>query len=310
MVAISIDEFLRRLKENIARSAPQGLRIINENLGKVNDDGQCCKLGEATDKRLKAYFYTGPYLGKTTVWVGFGARSEKALVDLRRQYDPHTVAALGNNDWNPGLTLKDVARRKVQSHRFVYEDLRGSRYWKWFGGYLAPEKANVGRAAGLLAELADTLAAITPRARPPWIGSTERYALTKVRLAQTFFRNGQLEKWGGQCCVTGCGVKDILRASHIYGWSKSESAEHRTGQSNGLLLVSTLDALFDAKLISFNGDGTMLRSKEIEKKTIPGLRRGMRIPGGLSPEQRKYMCRHKEAFEKKEAAYVTRIAAS
>jgi hypothetical protein len=71
-----------------------------------------------------------------------------------------------------------------------------------------------------------------------------------------------------------------------------------------------LDALFDAKLISFNGDGTMLRSKEIEKKTIPGLRRGMYIPRGLSAEQRKHMRWHKKAFEEKEAAYLARTAAS
>lgn len=308
MVKISIDEFLQRLKDDLARSAPEGLRIVNGNLRQA-EGSYFCKLGEA-DKRLEAYFYAGPYLGETTVWVGLEARSEKALADLRLQYDPCTVATLENDDWNPDLTLKDAARRKVQSHKFVYDDLHGRRYWKWFGGYLAVEKTNVGRAVRLLVELADTLAAIAPRARPPWIGPTEKYALTKVRRAQTFFRNGQLEKWGRRCCVTGCCVEEILRASHIYGWAKSESAEHRTSQSNGLLLVSTLDALFDGKLISFNDDGTMLRSKEIERKAIPGLRAGMGIPGGLSAGQRKYMRRHKKAFEEKEAAYLARTAVS
>jgi hypothetical protein len=310
MVKTPIEEFLRRLKKDLARRALEGFRIINKNLDKDENYGHSCKLGEATDSRLEAYFWAGPYLGKTTVWVGFGARSEKALVDLMSQYYPGTVPTLRNGDWNPDLTFKDAARLKVQSHRFVYEDLRGTDYWKWFGAYLVPEKANVSRAVGFLVELVGTLAAIAPRARPPWIGPTDKYALTKVRTAQTFFRNGQLEKWCRRCCVTGCGVEDILRASHIYGWAESESSEHRTGQSNGLLLVGTLDALFDGKLISFNDNGTMLRSKEIEGKAIPGLRRGMGIRGLLSAEQRKHMRRHKKAFEEKEATYLARTAAS
>jgi hypothetical protein len=303
MVKILIDEFLRRLKENLARSAPEGLRIVDEDLFKNADDGDSCKLGESANKRLEAYFYTGPYLGKTTVWVGFGARSEKAIVDLTSQYDAATVGTLRNGDWNPDLTLNDAARREVRNHRFVYEDLRGSGYWKWFGVYLTPERANVGHAVGILVELAGSLAAIAPRARPPWIGPTDRYALRKVRLAQAFFRDRQLERWNGRCCVTGCDVEPVLRASHIDGWAKSKDIEHRTGEDNGLLLVSTLDALFDRKLVSFDDHGRMQISKEIEGRTVPGVGDGMSICGGLFAEQRKYMRRHKKAFEQKQAAY-------
>lgn len=306
MVALSNREFLRRLKARLVKNAPEGLTIVNEIMRETKEDGYYCKLGELKGESLEVYFYAGLYFGTATIWVGVGAETSKGLANVRGRYDAGQIATLRNKDWNANLTLKEPARRDVQDHKFAYDDLRRNGNWKWFGRYLKLKENNVLPAVTFLVKLVTA----PRREQPPWIGPTDRYALTKVRRAQTFFRNGQLEKWGRRCCVTGCCVKDILRASHIVGWAKSESSEHRTGRSNGLLLVSTLDALFDAKLISFNDDGMMLRSKEIERKAILGLRRGMRIRDGLSAEQRKYMRRHKNAFEKKEAAYLTRAAAS
>jgi len=47
-------------------------------------------------------------------------------------------------------------------------------------------------------------------------------------------------------------MKDVLTASHIKPWRLCETAEERTSVSNGLLLVPTLDRLFDRGLITFD----------------------------------------------------------
>ncbi len=70
--------------------------------------------------------------------------------------------------------------------------------------------------------------------------------------------------WSYQCCVTGCGIQEALRASHIKPWSESKDSE-RLDPYNGLPLLATLDALFDKHLISFDPDGKMLISSELSK---------------------------------------------
>ena len=54
-----------------------------------------------------------------------------------------------------------------------------------------------------------------------------------------------LKIWGNRCCVTGSTTLDAIRASHIKPWRRSSNQE-RLDPYNGLPLVATLDALFDA----------------------------------------------------------------
>ncbi|HEX6041235.1 HNH endonuclease signature motif containing protein [Longimicrobium sp.] len=88
---------------------------------------------------------------------------------------------------------------------------------------------------------------------------TERDALVSARIGQGAFRTAVLARWHGRCAVTGCGTLNAIRASHIKPWRLSTNAE-RLDPANGLPLVATLDALFDAGLIAFAGDGSMLVS--------------------------------------------------
>ncbi len=91
---------------------------------------------------------------------------------------------------------------------------------------------------------------------------TTRKALIDARVGQGKFRQDLNQLWNGACPVTGCSVDAVLRASHIKPW-RSSSNKERLDPHNGLLLAAHLDALFDAGLISFADDGSMLVSDQI-----------------------------------------------
>jgi hypothetical protein len=83
------------------------------------------------------------------------------------------------------------------------------------------------------------------------LSDTERDAIIKARVGQGPYRDALFERWGG-CSVTQVTMKEMLTASHIKPWSMCETAEERISVSNGLLLVPTLDRLFDRGLITFD----------------------------------------------------------
>lgn len=96
------------------------------------------------------------------------------------------------------------------------------------------------------------------------IEATEKEALVNARVGQGLFRQLVLQSWGNACAVTGSSVLYAIRASHIKPWRNANDDE-RLDPFNGLPLVANLDALFDAGLITFDDDGTLLVSKELEK---------------------------------------------
>ena len=96
------------------------------------------------------------------------------------------------------------------------------------------------------------------------IDSTTKAALVNARVGQGKFRSEVLELWGNCCAVTGLETCDAIRASHIKPWRHSTDAE-RLDPNNGIPLVASLDALFDAGLISFASSGTLIVSSVLSK---------------------------------------------
>lgn len=64
--------------------------------------------------------------------------------------------------------------------------------------------------------------------------------------------------------MTGCTTLELLRASHIKPWSKSDNRE-RLDRFNGLLLTPNADALFDQGYITFSAEGEMMVSKGLSR---------------------------------------------
>jgi hypothetical protein len=89
------------------------------------------------------------------------------------------------------------------------------------------------------------------------VDGTTRKQLVDARLGQGRYRRRLEEHWGSACAVTGVRQREVLRASHIVPWRGSNN-KTRLDPHNGLLLVATLDCLFDKGLISFANDGTLL----------------------------------------------------
>ncbi|MDC7241226.1 MAG: HNH endonuclease signature motif containing protein [Spirochaetales bacterium] len=90
---------------------------------------------------------------------------------------------------------------------------------------------------------------------------TEREAIIQSRIGQGFYRRRSIELWG-RCSVTSFSKTNILIASHIKPWKYSDNVE-RINPYNSLLLVPTIDKLFDKGYIGFDSNGRIMLSERI-----------------------------------------------
>lgn len=86
--------------------------------------------------------------------------------------------------------------------------------------------------------------------------STEKMSLTKLRLGQSDYRKGLINKYNGECVITGIKHPKLLIASHIKPWAVCGNSE-RVDIENGLLLSANMDKLFDCGLITFSNVGKL-----------------------------------------------------
>src|SRR5207248_1999952 len=96
------------------------------------------------------------------------------------------------------------------------------------------------------------------------VEQTTKQALVDARIGQGAFRSAILGRWNHRCAVTGSTTLEVIRASHIKPWRASTN-EERLDPSNGLPLAASLDALFDAGLISFEDSGRLLISPKLSQ---------------------------------------------
>ncbi|MFT4806225.1 MAG: 5-methylcytosine-specific restriction protein A [Psychroserpens sp.] len=130
--------------------------------------------------------------------------------------------------------------------------------------------------------------------KPP--NKTERKGLITSRVGQGAYRKRIIHRWEYQCAVTGFDKLDVLVASHIVPWSKSNDNE-RLDVDNGLLLSPTFDALFDRHLISFENQGQILLSESIEKLAYQKIGvSGNEVIDNLSLYNLGYLDRHRDRF--------------
>lgn len=122
---------------------------------------------------------------------------------------------------------------------------------------------------------------------------TECLQLILKRIGQSKFRKNLLKR-DGKCVLTGIRLESVLIASHIKGWSDSDDSE-RLDTDNGLLMSATYDRLFDAYLISFNDDGSVIFNRKLAKyKSLTEPVKHARIQ--MSANMRQFMKHHREKF--------------
>nr|MBK7068675.1 HNH endonuclease [Deltaproteobacteria bacterium] len=114
------------------------------------------------------------------------------------------------------------------------------------------------------------------------------------RVGQDLFRAGLLDYWEGRCAVTGLGVRELLRASHIKPWAEWRTDAERLDVFNGFLLEARIDAVFDQGFVTVADDGRMLVAAELgaEARELLGLDQERRVLW-LDEQHRTYLAWHR-----------------
>ena len=81
---------------------------------------------------------------------------------------------------------------------------------------------------------------------------TDRLALIKQRVNQSFFRNAVLSSYNSTCCISGIRNENLVEDCHISDW-KSD-AKNRTNPHNGICLNPFFHRAYDRFYISITPD--------------------------------------------------------
>ena len=191
-------------------------------------------------------------LGESDGWLVFQAHAVPTRLVLSGDEDG--VFMVGTSHPGVGSELADELAPAPRSH-------------DGFDCFIAPNSGALFRIIGRIWALARSLPneplAEFERLVREAPSTTEVERLRKERIGQDVFRRALLNYWEDACAVTGVKNSTLLRASHIIPWARCESDEERLNVHNGLLLVATLDAAFDAGLITFEDDGSILISSRL-----------------------------------------------
>ena len=150
-------------------------------------------------------------------------------------------------------------------------------------------------------------------------GDTEKVQEILARVGQGKFRKNVAKVWSGGtgqevCAASGLSLPEMLNASHIVPWSEciGEDAHKRLDGTNGLLLCTHIDRLFDRYLLTFQCRGSFCEVKyskrlgptEIATLFPPKVGLGLELRGLNDEDRRKVTAnleQHLAKFEQKEA---------
>lgn len=133
------------------------------------------------------------------------------------------------------------------------------------------------------------------------ISETSKKSLIDSRIGQSKFRDNLMHRWAARCSVTGCELAEILISSHIKPWRDSNHCE-RLDINNGLLLIPTLDSLFDLGFITFSESGSIMLSDSLNVKEREklGINKKMKLAITPNANMRRYLQYHRNnVFEKR-----------
>ena len=130
------------------------------------------------------------------------------------------------------------------------------------------------------------------------IGVTTKEQLVKSRRGQGIFKaNVRLNEKG--CRITGVSDLQHLRASHIKPW-KDSSDEEKLNGCNGLLLAPHVDHLFDKGLISFEDNGNLLISPQLDLEVLDKWKLPIAMSVGVfNTQQSGFLAFHRESVFRK-----------
>ncbi len=119
----------------------------------------------------------------------------------------------------------------------------------------------------------------------------ERKQIVKVRVNQNTFRQ-QLTRRYKHCCLCGVANISLLIASHIKPWADS-NAKEKLDVNNGLILCPNHDKLFDNGYITFDDNGKIIISDELDKNDRIFMNVNNNMSIDLYEESKEYMDYHR-----------------
>lgn len=139
---------------------------------------------------------------------------------------------------------------------------------------------------------------------------TQRTTLIEARIGQGQFKRNVINAWGGEvCALTAINIPELLIASHIKPWRKSNDSERLDG-TNGIILSANIDKLFDRYLITFrkkDGEYKVEVSQELSELDCEqlGVFNGQCLQQKIHDESSRerfedYLLIHNKVFEQKE----------
>ena len=120
----------------------------------------------------------------------------------------------------------------------------------------------------------------------------EKDTVIKVRVNQSLFRNRLMSRYYS-CCLCGMKNKHFLVASHIKPWVES-SAKEKLDVENGLLLCPNHDKLFDNGYITFDDNGEIIISDELDRNDQIFMNVNEKMSIDLYEDSKAYMKYHRE----------------
>ncbi|MFF2909748.1 HNH endonuclease [Paenibacillus sp. NPDC057934] len=127
---------------------------------------------------------------------------------------------------------------------------------------------------------------------PSGLDPTEKEQIVKTRVGQGLFKT-KLLKFGCKCRICNISNPNFLIASHTKPWRVSSNKE-RLDPYNGFLLCPAHDALFDKGYISFEDNGAILISDNLNEQEKIFLNVNEHMIIDVIDEHAKYLTYHRE----------------
>ncbi|HGL4053835.1 TPA: HNH endonuclease [Citrobacter koseri] len=127
------------------------------------------------------------------------------------------------------------------------------------------------------------LADILPIQQDKSLDETMKERLVASRLGQGEFRKKCLKLFPA-CPITGISFQPLLRASHIKPWASCQNGHERLDPYNGIILAVHIDALFDQGWLSFNDNGSLIVSTELDIE----FKTQLNLPESIPPFPEQY----------------------
>lgn len=128
-------------------------------------------------------------------------------------------------------------------------------------------KMRLRRQDASISELVPALANSQPPFDPASATEGKNYVARQIaaRQGQAKFRKGLLDAYGGRCCLSGCSIREIVEAAHIYPYAGKSTND----LTNGLPLRADLHTLFDLGLIRIQALSVLTWEVHPSLKTDP-----------------------------------------